>query len=153
MLTIRPVRSTPSITLRPQRGRRKAGCIFQTLSRAFGSPEPAGHPHRRPATSQGCVRTGHTARPLVPGKPTGSLSPSVPFPLTHCRSLSLLDHQNPSEPSLLRPSWGEEGQPSGHRGRPWSGGQRRKETHGDFLHELIPLGRLLQVWAACRVCI
>lgn len=56
-------------------------------------------------------RTGHTALPWVPGKPTGSLSASVPSPLTHCRSVSLLDHQNPNEPSLLSPSWGEEGQP------------------------------------------
>lgn len=105
------MRSTPSITPRPQCGRRKAGCTFRSLSRAFGSPEPTGHPHWRPATSQGCVRTGHTALPLAPGKPTGSLSPNVPSPLTHCRSLLLLDRQNPSEPSLLSPSWGEEGQP------------------------------------------
>lgn len=105
------MRSTPSITPWPQHGWKKAGCTFQSRSRAFGSPEPAGHPHWRPATSQGCVRTGHTALPWVPGKPTGSLFPSVPSPLTHCRSVSLLDHQNPSEPTLLSPSWGAEAQP------------------------------------------
>lgn len=49
--------------------------------------------------------------PLAHGKPTGPLSPSIPSPLTHCRSLLLLDHLNPSEPSLMSPSCGEEGQP------------------------------------------
>lgn len=144
MLTIRPVRSTPSITPRPQR--------TEESWLHFPNPEPSLRiPRtRRSPPSEAChlpgLRENRThSSALVPGKPTGSLSPNVPFPLTHCRSLSA-GHQNPSEPSL-RPSWVRPA-PDTEAGR---GLERRGERRHTVTFSL--LGRLLQVWAACRVCI